>query len=239
MPQRKLSTDKWSILNIRLKHFDGETIRYVLNTTGYNSLIEYEDMCLDSDLFIHSIEKGKGMIISNSTESDYKKFRVFELGIHNLNDEARHYVITNYIDMSQIEYEMKYPERNKLYIIIPYKNEQLKIDSNVVVTNELSSDFELVKKNIDKSDISIDGELNGWSFTKNKQTNNSYVLTPPNKIQLVKDRKVYWGGNVTPTTWHLSLEGLNRPIYFNNTVGGWIVSLSLDSQLINLGAKKI
>lgn len=231
MPQRKWSYNKWNVLYFRLKHFDYSTINYVLDKTGYNSLIEYEQMCLNTDMFIHKIEIDNGTIIPINCNIDYKKYCVFELSIHNLNDEARHYIMTNYIHMTQIEYELKHPERNKIFICVPYKNEQFKLASTE--ESEIQMDRPIETKDL---------KLKGWTFIKNKQTNNSYILTPPKKIQLVKDGMVCWGKYdlyTTPTTWHLELEGINRPIYYNNNLGAWIVSLRYRSQLVDAGAIEV
>jgi hypothetical protein len=181
----------------------------------------------------------KGTIIPYKCNIDYQKYCVFEFSIHNLTDEARHYIMTNYIAMTQIEYELKHPERNKLFISVPYKNEQFKPVWNI--------DIKAESENENTEAITTNNlKLKGWTFIKNNHTNNSYVLTPPEKIQLVKNGKVWWGNSSvgvydlysTSTTWHLELEGLNRPIYYNNNVEGWIVSLRMHSQLLNAGAKE-
>jgi hypothetical protein len=213
-------------LHFKLKHFSWSTIEYVLHQTGYSKLIEYEDICLNTDMFIHKIEISTGKIIPNDIKIDDNQFRVFTFGIDKLNDEARHYIMTNYIPMSKIEYELKYPERNKLYLCVPYKNEQSRLDCKLD-TKELN--------------------LKGWSFIMNKRTKNSYILTPPKKIQMVKTGNVYWGDsscsmyewNCTPTTWSLPIEELHRPMYYNNNLGGWIISLRYRSQLLDAGVIEI
>ena len=84
--------------------------------------------------------------------------------------------------------------------------------------------------------------LSDWSFKLNITTKNSFVLRPkltqPSSYT-VQDGIVYIPNFGTiPTTWNAPIEGLDRPIYFNQKYGGWIVSLRLEKALIKAGALK-
>jgi len=82
--------------------------------------------------------------------------------------------------------------------------------------------------------------LFGWRFKLNSATNNSYVLSPPNPVQWVKSGTVGWGeGKTTPTTWEAPIDGLTRPVYFNNRTGGWVVSLRLREEMVKAGAREL
>lgn len=251
-----VSPSKMTTLCFRLKHFNGSIIHYILEKTGYTNLTEYEDMCRNTDKFIHRVDTCTGAIYWDYSEIDYKLYRIFQLSIHNLNDEARHYVMTNCIQMSQIEYELKHHEKNKLYVWIPYKNEESRLAGTVSVDIGLAPGAE-EEDNIEVAqDVSpvqtnevmkSEENLSGWTFKMNHLTKNSYVLTSPKKIQMVKDGKVFWGDSSqainnwlwTPTTWHAPVESLHRPIYYNSGVGGWIVSLRYRTELLDAGAKEL
>jgi hypothetical protein len=241
-------------LHFRLKHFRSSTIKYVLKLTGYSSLTEYEDLCYNSDNFPHIFTLNTGDINCDYTKVDYTSYRIFHLSIHNLNEQVRKYVLTKLIGMDQVDYELFHHQKNRLYVWIPYKNEESRLTGSVLVNVGVAPGVEQDKKdeivNIQTFDVknpSISEELKGWTFKMNHLTKNSYVLTPPKKIIYVKDGKVNWGDftsgmeNIyyTPTSWHIKLDGLQRPIYYNNIVCGWIVSLRYRSQLLDNGAKEL
>lgn len=255
MSSIEVSPSNMTTLCFRLKHFNGSIIHYILEKTGYTNLTEYEDMCYNTDKFIHRVETGAGTIYCDYSEIDYKLYRIFQLSIHNLNDEAKHYLMTNCIGMSQIEYELKYPERNKLYVWIPYKNEEARLAGTVSVDIGLAPGaeeedmVELVDEVIQiepQEQMKSDKNLAGWIFKMNHLTKNSYVLIPPKKIQMIQDRNVFWGDSSqlindwlwTPTTWHAPVESLHRPIYYTNSVSGWIISLRYRTELLDAGAKE-
>jgi hypothetical protein len=82
--------------------------------------------------------------------------------------------------------------------------------------------------------------LFGWRFKLNPSTNNSYVLSPPTAVQWVKSGTVGWGeGKTTPTSWEAPIDGLTRPVYFNNATGGWVVSLRLREEMVRAGAREL
>ncbi len=81
--------------------------------------------------------------------------------------------------------------------------------------------------------------LFGWRFKLNSSTNNSFILSPPSPVQWVKSGTVGWGeGKTTPTSWEAPIDGLTRPVYFNNATGGWVVSLRLREEMVRAGARE-
>ena len=68
--------------------------------------------------------------------------------------------------------------------------------------------------------------LHGWQFRLNPTTQNSYVLSTTDS-KLLK---------ATPRTWTLALAGLDRPVYYNDAMNGWIVSLRFKDALLASGA---
>jgi hypothetical protein len=97
-------------------------------------------------------------------------------------------------------------------------------------------------------------ELYNWVFKINKKTNNSFILFPfHEKVMLLLSEDengagiIKWNYNHScgskPVTWDL-FKGLKndeekpeRPIYYMKQYRGWIVSLRLKEQLLELGAK--
>ena len=68
--------------------------------------------------------------------------------------------------------------------------------------------------------------LRGWQFCLNPATKNSYVLS-------TTDSKI---AKATPRTWTVDLAGLDRPVYYNATMNGWIVGLRFKDALLAAGA---
>ena len=78
-----------------------------------------------------------------------------------------------------------------------------------------------------KAEVAV--RLTGWQFYVNPTTQNSYVLT-------TSDSKVL---KATPRTWTLDLTGLDRPIYYNASVNGWVIGLRFKDALIAAGASYV
>lgn len=68
--------------------------------------------------------------------------------------------------------------------------------------------------------------LGGWQFRLNPTTKNSYVLS-------TTDSKLF---KSTPRTWTLELADLDRPVYYNASVNGWLVGLRFKDALLAAGA---
>jgi hypothetical protein len=82
--------------------------------------------------------------------------------------------------------------------------------------------------------------LFGWRFKLNSATNNSFILSPPTPVQWVKSGTVGWGeGKTAPTSWEAPIDGLTRPVYYNNATGGWVVSLRLREEMVKAGAREL
>lgn len=71
--------------------------------------------------------------------------------------------------------------------------------------------------------------LAGWQFYLNPTTQNSYVLTTSDS-KLIK---------TTPRTWTLDLAGLDRPVYYNETLNGWLIGLRFKDALLVSGASYV
>jgi len=69
--------------------------------------------------------------------------------------------------------------------------------------------------------------LQGWEYSLNQKTRNSYVLKP------MGFRKNEEPTNYAPTTWDLGFE---RPVYYSTKYMGWIVSKRNETDLVKMGA---
>jgi hypothetical protein len=243
-------------LTLYLKHFRNSTIDYVLEQTGYSSITQYEDLCYYTDSFPIQITMN-GTIETTFPTLDPKVYRVFKLSIHHLHERVRRHIMSTYVGMDTLDYELLYADKNTIVIWVPYKDETVPrseeegwapgaFDETVeeeVPVLVAKPEKKTRRKQIDDDDDDDDKPLVplfGWRFKMNTATNNSYILTPPKSVQWVKSGTVGWGDNMTtPTSWNAPIEGLTRPVYYNNTTGGWIVSLRLREQLLSAGAREL
>jgi len=277
-------------LTLYLKHFRNSTIDYVLSKTGYRSITEYEDLCRNTDSFPIQVSPN-GVIQSTCAEVDYSFYRVFEFSVHHLNEKVVSHLMTHYLGMSQLDYELLHPAHNTIVILIPYhmdkyfqmnglESEEDISDEEVVCVPKVVRAPKVVKKEVpvqkkevpvqkkevpvqkkevpvqkkefvprrivivedDEDDVPLvpasKSPLSGWKFWMNSSTQNSYILTPPGAVQSVKKGTVSWVGGTTPTSWTAPLKGIDRPVYYNKTSCGWIVSLRLRDQLVSAGARE-
>ena len=96
---------------------------------------------------------------------------------------------------------------------------------------EVDVDVEEVEEEVEVEVVSNGSSsttLRGWQFRLNPTTKNSYVLSTTDS-KLVK---------TTPRTWTLDLTGLDRPVYYNETLKGWLVSLRFKDALVAAGARE-
>ena len=234
-------------ITLRLKHFRYSTIKYVLEQTGYSSITEYEDLCYNTDKFPIEITLN-GYIHSNCPQLDYKLYRAFSLSIHHLFKDVRKHLLVKYLGMTQIEYELLHDNKNVFQIWVPYKDETVRRSFSTPIENCWAPGApDVVCERVEEDDTDgmveaakpLDLPLKKWQFKLNQATKNSYILTPPQSVQTVKSGKAGWGdNNWTPTSWHAPIEGLARPVYYNNATGGWIISLRFRLQLLDAGANE-
>jgi hypothetical protein len=86
--------------------------------------------------------------------------------------------------------------------------------------------------------------LDGWVFKMNQTTYNSFVLSPPAPISTIRfnaeTKQVSWrGGGSKPASWNIFYPELERDIFYVDLYKGWIVSLRLEDELLDLGAVKV
>ena len=199
-------------LNLYLKHFTESVINTVLTEAGYNSMIEYEVLCRQSDIFPIQFEYN-GLMTSEFPPLDPSMWRVFEFSLHHLSWEIRTLILEKYIGMTQIEYETQYPEYNNIYVSVPYK------------TCFCACSTEYV------------GPLYGWYFRLNKRTGKSYVLHRQDKVLGVFEGYIqYCDGTTMDSVWNLPIYGLDHPLYYNAKSKGFLIGTRFREQLLNYGA---
>ena len=81
-----------------------------------------------------------------------------------------------------------------------------------------------------KTETDVSNVLSGFTFHLNCKTNNSYILVGP-KTDKTKNNKRY-----SSTGWEL-LEGCS-PIFYRESLGGFVVSKKYRNRLIEYGAKE-
>lgn len=201
-------------LNLYLKHFNETVIHTVLKETGYNSMIDYELHCRNSDVFPIHFDYN-GLMTAEYRSLDPSIWRVFEFSLHHLTFEVRSLILEKYIGMSQIEYETQYPEYNNIYLYVPFKS----------CFNQSSMDYIYSQY------------LSGWYFRLNKRTGKSYVLYRQEKVMGVFDGFIqYSDGSTFDSVWNLPLLGLDHPLYYNAKSKGFLIGTRFREQLLNYGA---
>jgi len=201
-------------LNLYLKHFNEAVINTVLTETGYNSMIEYEVRCRQSDMFPVQFEYN-GLMTSEFRSLDPSIWRVYELSLHHLSWEVRTLILEKYIGMTQIDYETQYPEYNNIYVYVPFKTSLSAYADDYVYCQPLS----------------------GWHFRLNKRTGKSYVLHREAKVLGVFDNYVqYYDGTTVDAVWNLPMSGLDHPLYYNAKSKGFLIGTRFREQLLNYGA---
>jgi hypothetical protein len=105
-----------------------------------------------------------------------------------------------------------------------FKDALLVSGASYVFENDGATDVDVDVKVV--STPATTSTLSGWQFRMNPTTQNSYVL-------YTTDAKL---AKSTPKTWTLSLTGLDRPVYYNVSVNGWLVGLRFKDALLAAGA---
>jgi hypothetical protein len=201
-------------LNVYLKHFTETVINQVLSEAGYSSMIEYEVLCRQSDIFPVHFEYN-GLMKCQFPVLDPSMWRVFEFSLHHLSYEVRTLILEKYIGMSLIDYETQYPEYNNIYVYIPYKS----------CFSNYSTEYQQFQP------------LSGWYFRLNKRTGKSYVLHRNDKVLGVYDNYVqYSDGTTIDAVWNLYMTGLDHPLYYNTKSKGFLIGTRFREQLLNYGA---
>jgi hypothetical protein len=219
-----------SVLYLYLKHFRSSTIDYVLEKTGYSNITEYEVLCRNTDLFPVRLST-EGFLVSERPSVNEVKSAVFEFSIHHLNRYVRKHIMKHFVGITETDYELLFPEYNSIFVVVPYKkSEETKTKRCRVVESSDDED--------DYVPMVAPKPLSGWVFKLNKTTKNSYILHPTSEFVRVQLGIVYYKDGNTTTTWNAPIKNLERPIYYNQKYGGWIVSLSLRDQLLDAGAQE-
>ena len=201
-------------LNLYLKHFTESVIHRVLSESGYSSMIEYEVLCRQSDIFPIEFEYN-GLMKCQFPVLDPSMWRVFEFSLHHLTYEVRTLIMEKYIGMTLLEYETQYPEYNNIYVYVPYKSCFCTCESEYQQYQTLS----------------------GWYFRLNKRTGKSYVLYRNEKVLGVFDGYIqYEDGSTFDSVWNLPLSDLDHPLYYNAKSKGFLIGTRFREQLLNYGA---
>ena len=134
------------------------------------------------------------------------------------------------LDLAGLDRPVYYNETLKGWLVSLRFKDALLVSGASYVSNSHTDKVEEVKVDVEEVEVVSNGSgsttLRGWQFCLNPSTKNSYVL-------LTTDSKLF---KATPRTWTLDLAGLDRPVYYNETLKGWIVSLRFKDALVAAGA---
>lgn len=139
------------------------------------------------------------------------------------------------LDLAGLDRPVYYNETLNGWIIGLRFKDALLVSGASYVSNSHTDKVEEVEVDVDveEEEVVSNGSssttLRGWQFRLNPTTKNSYVLST-NDSKLVK---------TTPRTWTLDLTGLDRPVYYNDAMNGWIVSLRFKDALLAAGAVQL
>jgi hypothetical protein len=132
------------------------------------------------------------------------------------------------LDIAGLDRPVYYNETLKGWLVSLRFKDALLVSGASYVSKTHTDKVEKVEVDVEEvvSKSSGSSTLCGWQFRLNPTTKNSYVLSTTDS-KLLK---------ATPRTWTLDLTGLDRPVYYNETLNGWIVSLRFKDALLSAGA---
>ena len=135
------------------------------------------------------------------------------------------------LDLAGLDRPVYYNETLKGWLVSLRFKDALLASSASYVSNSHTDKVEEVdveEVEVVSMSSSTSSTLRGWQFRLNPTTKNSYVLSTTDS-KLLK---------TTPRTWTLDLAGLDRPVYYNETLKGWLVSLRFKDALLVSGARE-
>lgn len=144
-------------------------------------------------------------------------------------------------NMKEDEDLESFQKREPLATSLYQEYEDLFEDLEADYTSVLRKVYDIVYKEDEEEEDSMPLRvLLNWKFTMNTVTENSYVLYPSDfEGHTIKDGIVSWStSHSRPVAWNIFLKELDRPVFYSQKYGGWIVSLRLHDYLVRLGAKE-
>jgi hypothetical protein len=138
------------------------------------------------------------------------------------------------LDIAGLDRPVYYNETLNGWLIgLRFKDALLVSGASYVSKTHIDKVEEVVEVDVEEVEVvsksSSATTLRGWQFRLNPTTKNSYVLSTTDS-KLLK---------ATPRTWTLALTGLDRPVYYSETLNGWIVSLRFKDALLAAGAVQL
>jgi len=221
------------IVYLTLSHFNNDTKNYFLKQSGYESLLDYE-LSTDNKLFELTWNHNKKQFCLESSEEMANKTRFFSsyVPMSSLSPRVKEYIYGRFLSSFNYDNFEEYYLNNvdilpKIAIYVPYKVERYsKSVNNLHINlseNGVRSVYELSKRN--ETNV-----LNGFTFHLNTKTKNSYILNGSNTDKIKNP------GRYTSNGWKL-FEG-SSPIFYRESLGGFVVSIKYYKRLIELGAKE-
>lgn len=221
------------IVYLTLSHFNNDTKNYFLKQSGYKSLLDYE-LSTDNKLFELTWNNHKKQFVLESPLEMENKSCFFSsyVPMSSLSPRVKEYLYQRFLSCLNYDNFEEYYLNNvdilpKIAVYVAYKIERYSKSVNNLHINLSDNGVRCVYE-LSKKDES--GVLNGFTFHLNTKTNNSYILIGP------KTDKIKNSGRYTSNGWKL-FEG-SSPIFYRESLGGFVISIKYYKRLIELGAKE-
>jgi hypothetical protein len=134
------------------------------------------------------------------------------------------------LDLAGLDRPVYYNESLNGWIVSLRFKDALLVSGASYISKTHADKVEEVDVDVEEEEEEVaSNTLRGWQFRLNPTTKNSYIL-------MTTDSKLF---KATPRTWTLDLAGLDRPVYYNETLNGWLVSLRFKDALLASGAVQL
>jgi len=221
---------------LTLSHFNNDTKNYFLKGAGYLSLLDYE-LSTDNKLFELNWNKHKKQFVLESSLETYNKTSFFSSNVplSCLSPRVKEYLYSRFLYNSDYDNFEEYYLNNvdilpKIAVFVSYKVERYSKNLNNLNIKLFDNGDRYVYNEPVKAENEVSNVLSGFTFNLNTKTNNSYILVGP-KNDNIKNSKRY-----SVNGWEL-IKG-STPIFFRQSLGGFVVSKKYRNRLIELGAKE-
>lgn len=223
------------IVYITLSHFNPNTRNYFLREGGYSSLIDYE-LSTENSLFeLTWNNKCLNFVVETGRLESADKQQYFSMTVpfSSLSFRVKEYLYSRFLTGSKFNNFEEYYLNNvitlpNIAVFVPYKYKLPRLSKKIpdLVVEVLETGERRVYEQKTAQKLLLDK----FTFKLNKKTNNSYILSGPANDKSQNSSKY------SSTGWQLFESG--SPIFYRESLGGFVVSKKYRDMLIELGAKE-
>lgn len=205
------------LIYLTLSHFNHDTRKFLLSRSGYTEQLDYE-LISHNPLYELYWNNTSGLFErepSAVTEVSGNDYFCVSIPLSNLRESVKDYLYETFLRSKYLNFDhyflTNHTSLDSVFVYVPLKSRLCDKDN-----------FETFKVSPKKECVSrTDNTLDGYLFTLNNETKNSYVLYSKNKKE-------------TRTSWNLFDD---YTCYYNKKYEGFLVSLMYYDRLISMGAK--